>query len=80
MAKNSAYFALFAVLVLLNRRARRDRKGFRNSFHTCLIPHYFLRVLGVLRGSISLTAELAEDAKIFCKDYLLNFPHYSPRS
>ena len=30
MAKNSAFLALFAVLVLINRRVR---KGFGNSFH-----------------------------------------------
>ena len=39
-----------------------------------------LRALSVLCGSILLTAEHAKTAKDVCKDYLLNFPQFSPRS
>ena len=46
---------------LINRRVRRDRKGFRHSFHACAISMN-LCVLSALRGSILLTAESAKDS------------------
>ena len=41
----SASFAPFAVLFLLNRRGRRDRKGFRNGFHIKSYSHHSPRPL-----------------------------------
>ena len=69
--KTSVSLAPFAVLYLINRRARRARKGFRVR---ASIPMLFLNplcALSVLRGFILLTTEPAEIfVKITCLTFL----------
>ena len=61
-AKNLCVLSVLRGFILINRRARRVRKGFGNGSHTNALPPT-LCVLSVLRGSILLTAEHAETAK-----------------
>ena len=76
----SAYLASSAVLFLINRRVRRERKGFGyglSAQNYSPIPSAFLAPFAVL---YLINRRVRRDRKDFCKDALPNFPHYSLRS